>query len=71
MMETILTVHPISGAELTYSEESHQSSVTLGLQSIESAENMFYTFAQTLKTELKMKRLHILSLCFRAMIFKE
>jgi len=69
MEETVYTITPISGAEITHSAETGKTSVAIGAQNIEAAEDMFYAFASTCKTSLHMPRHRILGLCLRAMIF--
>jgi len=71
MEETVYTITPISGVEITRSEDTGRSVVTVGAHSIEAAEDMFYAFASTCKTSLHMPRHKILGLCLRAMIFKD
>jgi hypothetical protein len=71
MEETILTIHPISGAEITHSAETGKTLVSVGAQNIEAAEDMFYAFASTCKSSLHMPRRRILGLCLRAMIFND
>jgi hypothetical protein len=71
MEEIVYTVTPISGVEITRSAETGETSVAIGAQNIEAAEDMFYAFASTCKTSLHMPRRRILGLCLRAMIFKD
>jgi len=71
MEETVYTVTPISGVEITHSAETGKTSVTISAQSISAAEDMFYAMASTCKTSLHMKRRRILGLCLRAMIFND
>ena len=64
-------IHPISGAEITQSEETGKTTVTMALLKMSAADDMFYALAQTLKTELRLKRRHILRICIRALIFND
>jgi hypothetical protein len=71
MEETVYTITPISGVEITRNEDTGLSTVMVGAQNMEAAEDMFYAFASTCKTSLHMPRHKILELCLRAMIFND
>jgi hypothetical protein len=71
MEETVYTITPISGVEITHSEDTGIVTTAIAVLSIEAAEDMFYSHAQTLRDKLNIPRWRVLAICLRAMIFND